>query len=42
MWSVASVCTGLLSFMCEDTPTTGAVESTLDDKHRLAAESVAW
>ena len=38
MWSVASVLTGLLSFMLEDTNTTGAIVTTREDKRQLAAE----
>ncbi|KAI8847221.1 ubiquitin-conjugating enzyme/RWD-like protein [Chytridium lagenaria] len=38
-WSVASVLTGLLSFMLETTPTTGSVNSTDEEKKALAAAS---
>ncbi len=41
-WSLATVLTGLLSFMVESTPTTGAIETTTSEKLRLAAASLAW
>ena len=33
---------GLLSFMCEEAVTTGAVVTTRAEKERLAKDSVAW
>jgi len=39
IWSVSSILTGLLSFMLEDTPTTGSIESTLSAKKILAEKS---
>eukprot|EP00899_Mesostigma_viride_P012251 jgi/Mesvir1/21026/Mv08077-RA.1 len=42
MWSVATVCVGLLSFMLERTATTGSIETTDAEKQRLARESLAW
>jgi ubiquitin-conjugating enzyme E2 J2 len=41
-WSVATILNGVLSFMLETSPTTGSVETTLAEKHRLRAASVAW
>eukprot|EP01047_Picozoa_sp_COSAG01_P054787 COSAG01_NODE_6028_length_3891_cov_2.424842_4_plen_306_part_00 len=41
-WSLATVLTGLLSFMCEDTPTTGAIETTEAQKRAFAAQSLRW
>eukprot|EP00854_Cymbomonas_tetramitiformis_P003430 gene3430-4310_t len=42
MWSVANVLTGLLSFMCEDTPTTGSIETSAEQKKNFAHESLAF
>jgi len=43
-WSLATVLKGLQSFMCEDTPTAGAIDpiSPLEDRKRIAIESLAW
>lgn len=42
-WAVASILTGLLSFMLEDTATTGSISSTTDsDKRILARQSRRW
>ncbi|KAL1528268.1 hypothetical protein AB1Y20_009625 [Prymnesium parvum] len=41
-WSVASILNGVLSFMLEDEATTGAVTTTLAEKHRLRAASVSF
>eukprot|EP00930_Biecheleria_cincta_P058676 TRINITY_DN44480_c0_g1_i1.p1 TRINITY_DN44480_c0_g1~~TRINITY_DN44480_c0_g1_i1.p1 ORF type:complete len:266 (+),score=52.12 TRINITY_DN44480_c0_g1_i1:55-852(+) len=43
-WSVATVLKGLLSFMCEDTPTAGAVDPPppKEARQQLAASSIAW
>jgi ubiquitin-conjugating enzyme E2 J2 len=41
-WSVATVAKGLLSFMCEDVVTTGAVVTSAEEKVKMAGESVAW
>jgi len=38
-WSVATILTGLLSFMLEKSPTLGSVETTDAEKRRLAAAS---
>lgn len=42
MWCVGTILTGVLSFMLEATPTTGAVEEAVSDgeKKRLAAASM--
>ena len=41
-WSLSTVLTGLCSFMVDSTPTTGAVETTTEEKLRLAGASLAW
>jgi len=43
-WSLATVLKGLLSFMCEETPTAGSIEPppSLEHRRKLAAESMAW
>jgi len=41
-WSVATICTGILSFMLSDEITTGSVTSTDQDKKMFAARSHAW
>eukprot|EP00444_Apocalathium_aciculiferum_P015190 CAMPEP_0183471640 /NCGR_PEP_ID=MMETSP0370-20130417/158193_1 /TAXON_ID=268820 /ORGANISM="Peridinium aciculiferum, Strain PAER-2" /LENGTH=113 /DNA_ID=CAMNT_0025664227 /DNA_START=174 /DNA_END=511 /DNA_ORIENTATION=+ len=43
-WSLATVLKGLLSFMCEDTPTAGAVEppASAEERRKLATESLEW
>jgi len=38
-WSVTTILTGLLSFMVEDTPTLGSMESTAMSKRAFAAQS---
>lgn len=42
MWSVASILTGLLSFMMDNSPTTGSVSTTDVEKQRLAKSSLAF
>lgn len=42
MWSVSSILTGLLSFMMDNSPTTGAVNTTVAEKQRLAKASLAF
>jgi len=41
-WSVATICTGILSFMLSDEITTGSVASTDQDKRTLAQRSHEW
>ncbi len=40
MWSVSSILTGLLSFMLEETPTLGSVESTEAQRRKFALNSL--
>ncbi|XP_010540108.1 PREDICTED: ubiquitin-conjugating enzyme E2 34 [Tarenaya hassleriana] len=42
MWSVSSILTGLLSFMMDNSPTTGSVNTTATEKQRLAKSSLAF
>ncbi|KAK4790212.1 hypothetical protein SAY86_017516 [Trapa natans] len=42
MWSVSSILTGLLSFMMDNSPTTGSVSTTTEEKQRLAKSSLAF
>lgn len=42
MWSVSSILTGLLSFMMDNSPTTGSVNTSVDEKQRLAKASLAF
>ncbi|KAL3598600.1 hypothetical protein D5086_006518 [Populus alba] len=42
MWSVSSILTGLLSFMTDNTPTTGSVNTTAAEKRHLAKDSLAF
>ncbi|KAH7546989.1 ubiquitin-conjugating enzyme E2 34 [Ziziphus jujuba] len=42
MWSVSSILTGLLSFMMDNSPTTGSVNTTTAEKQRLAKASLAF
>lgn len=41
-WSVATILTGLLSFMLSDEITAGAVKTTDEQKRQLAAQSHAF
>ncbi|RKO89828.1 ubiquitin-conjugating enzyme/RWD-like protein [Blyttiomyces helicus] len=41
-WSVATILTGLLSFMLEDSPTTGSIQTTLEEKRVYAQKSHQW
>ncbi|KAL7140471.1 hypothetical protein ABFS83_09G122900 [Erythranthe nasuta] len=42
MWSSSSILTGLLSFMMDNSPTTGSVSTSDEDKQRLAKASLAF
>ncbi|XP_058005140.1 ubiquitin-conjugating enzyme E2 34 isoform X2 [Hevea brasiliensis] len=42
MWSVSSILTGLLSFMMDNSPTTGSVNTTDAEKAHLAKNSLAF
>lgn len=42
MWSVSSILTGLLSFMMDNSPTTGSVTTTVGEKQKLAKDSLAF
>ncbi|KAK3220640.1 hypothetical protein Dsin_014610 [Dipteronia sinensis] len=42
MWSVSSILTGLLSFMMDNSPTTGSVNTSAAEKQRLAKTSLAF
>lgn len=41
-WSVATICTGILSFMLSDEITTGSITTSDQDKRILAARSHGW
>jgi ubiquitin-conjugating enzyme E2 J2 len=41
-WSVATILTGLLSFMLEETQTTGSIKTSDQEKVILAQRSMAW
>lgn len=41
-WSVSTILTGLLSFMLEDTFTTGSIETTVSTKKSLAKSSASF
>ncbi|XP_053672604.1 ubiquitin-conjugating enzyme E2 J2 [Anopheles nili] len=41
-WSVATILTGLLSFMLEATPTMGSCETTIHEKRRYAQQSLEF
>eukprot|EP00522_Entomoneis_paludosa_P017132 CAMPEP_0172441954 /NCGR_PEP_ID=MMETSP1065-20121228/2454_1 /TAXON_ID=265537 /ORGANISM="Amphiprora paludosa, Strain CCMP125" /LENGTH=227 /DNA_ID=CAMNT_0013191587 /DNA_START=50 /DNA_END=736 /DNA_ORIENTATION=+ len=42
MWSVSTILTGLYSFMIENNPTLGSIETSSRKKRILAAQSLAW
>jgi len=42
LWSISSILNGLLSFMLDTAPTLGSVESSDDEKSRLAARSMDY
>jgi len=41
-WSVSTIITGLLSFMCENTPTMGSVEASTGHRVTLASKSAIY
>lgn len=41
-WSVTTILTGLLSFMVEDTPTLGSIETPLYTKRTYASQSLSF
>lgn len=41
-WSVSTILTGLLSFMLEDTATTGSISTSVEEKRLLASQSHSW
>lgn len=41
-WSISTILTGLLSFMLENTPTLGSIESTLREKQKYARDSLEF
>ncbi|KAI8619357.1 ubiquitin-conjugating enzyme E2, J2 [Chytriomyces sp. MP71] len=41
-WSVATILTGLLSFMLEGTPTTGSIKTSVQERRQLARKSKLW
>jgi ubiquitin-conjugating enzyme E2 J2 len=41
-WSIATILTGLLSFMLEETETTGSIVTSLQNKQFLALQSMEW
>jgi ubiquitin-conjugating enzyme E2 J2 len=42
MWSVGTILTGLLSFMYDTQPTTGSINTSKQEKQRLARESLSY
>ena len=42
LWSISTILTGLLSFMADTAHTTGAIETSREDKVRFAGESLAY
>jgi ubiquitin-conjugating enzyme E2 J2 len=42
MWSVSTILTGLYSFMIENSPTMGSIETSNDTKRKLAAQSLEY
>eukprot|EP00158_Paraphelidium_tribonemae_P001016 Partr_v1_DN23857_c0_g1_i2_m63793 putative Ubiquitin-conjugating enzyme e2 len=41
-WSVASILTGLLSFMMEETATSGSIQTTVGERRIFASQSRTW
>ncbi|KAJ3078256.1 Ubiquitin-conjugating enzyme E2 J2 [Rhizoclosmatium hyalinum] len=41
-WNVGTILNGLLSFMVEETQTSGSIKTTDEEKKKLAGESLAW
>ncbi|KAL1435729.1 hypothetical protein MTO96_010514 [Rhipicephalus appendiculatus] len=41
-WSMSSILTGLLSFMVDETPTLGSLDTTVEQKKKLARESLRF
>lgn len=41
-WSMSSILTGLISFMVDETPTLGSLDTTADQKRKLARESLRF
>jgi ubiquitin-conjugating enzyme E2 J2 len=42
MWSVSTILTGLYSFMLDNSPTLGSIETSESQKRRLAGQSLAY
>ena len=42
MWSISTILMGLCSFMLDDKPTTGSIETTVATKRKFAAESLEY
>jgi len=42
MWSIATILTGLYSFMLESSPTLGSIESTVEQKQAMAQSSLRF
>ena len=42
MWSISTILMGLYSFMLDNKPTTGSIETTAAAKRQFAAESLAY
>ena len=42
MWSVSTILTGLYSFMIENNPTLGSIETSTRKKNLLAVQSLSW
>ena len=42
MWSISTILMGLCSFMLDDKPTTGSIETTVATKRKFAGESLEY